>query len=113
MDSIDQKKVPAAEVWIFKGLRNPFPSAVFSTFEAANEWIKTNALSGTLTKYPVDISAYDWAIMTGRFKPKKESHTTAEFIANYSSGSQEHYHYDEGMSNQIESISSDAVNKSK
>jgi hypothetical protein len=51
-------------------------------------------LTGILTRYPLDISAYDWALETGAFRVKKPEQSSAEFIQKFTSASQEHYHYD-------------------
>jgi hypothetical protein len=40
------------DVWVFNGATNQFPSAVFENRESAEEWIRANALTGTLTRYP-------------------------------------------------------------
>lgn len=85
-------------VWVFNGERNPFPSAVFSSREKAEVWIKENKLSGTLTAYPIDIGVYDWAVSKNYFNPKREDQKSPNSIANFSSASQEHYHYREGIS---------------
>lgn len=82
--------------WVFNGETANFPSAVFSERKLAEDWIRRHKLTGTLTAYPVDIGAYQWCLEKDYFTPKKESHSTAEFIANFSSASQEHYHYEEG-----------------
>jgi hypothetical protein len=47
-----------------------------------------------LTRYPVDHGAYDWATEKQLFHPTKPEHTQADFIQRFTSGSQEHYHYD-------------------
>ena len=83
-------------VWVFNGETGLFPSAVFSERKLAEDWIREQKLSGTLTAYPVDISAYQWCLDNNYFKPTKESHSSPEFVANFSSASQEHYHYDQG-----------------
>jgi hypothetical protein len=81
------------EVWVFNGPKNQFPSAVFTSRELAEAWIERHELRGTLTAYPLDVSVYDWATGLGYFTPKREEQTGAGFIANFSSASQEHYHY--------------------
>jgi hypothetical protein len=86
-------------VWVFNGARSNFPSAIFSTREGADAWIKSLKLTGTLTRYPVDMSAYDWAIDHGLFSATKEEHRSPLFIGKFSSGSQEHYHYEDGRGN--------------
>ena len=58
------------DVWVFNGATNHCPSAVFENRESAEEWIQANALTGTLTRYPVGQSVYDWAMARGSFTPK-------------------------------------------
>ena len=79
-------------VWIFNG-GSAFPSGVFTSRERAEEWIRRNRLAGTLTAYPLDMGAYDWAVSEGYFIPKRDDQKTSEFIARFSSAYQEHYHY--------------------
>ena len=81
-------------VWIFVGKNASFPSGVFTSKVNAQEWIIQNRLEGVLTRYPVDIPVYDWAIKRGTFSPRKDKHHYSEFIASFSSASQEHYHYE-------------------
>lgn len=81
-------------VWVFNGERARFPAAVFTNRESAERWISDNALSGVLTAYPLDRSAYDWAVGEGYFTPNKPA--SAEFVAGFTSAHQEHYHYVEG-----------------
>lgn len=84
------------EVWVFNGFRSIFPSAVYTSKEKALDWIRDNSLTGTLTKYPVDISIYDWAISNGSFNPNKPDQSSPEFIGRFSSASQEHFHFENG-----------------
>jgi hypothetical protein len=86
----------AESVWVFNGGTNRFPSAVFSSREEAETWIRMHRLSGTLTRYPVGQAVYDWAVETGMFAPKNEKQQSPEFIANFSSAAQEHYHFENG-----------------
>jgi len=90
------------EVWVFTGARSSpsdttptFPSGVFSTLDAAEEWIKRHELSGTVTLYRVDVGAYDWAVANGYFKPSKPHHETSEFIGRFCGGDV-HHHYEAG-----------------
>lgn len=83
------------QVWVFNGNHNHFPSAVFTERHLAEEWIERNAVQGTLTAYPLDTSVYDYAVRAGWFTPEKEDHATPEFIANFRSASQEHYHFED------------------
>ena len=50
------------EVWVFHGAGDRFTSEVFATQAQAEAFISQYRLAGVLTKYPVGISAYDWAI---------------------------------------------------
>lgn len=89
-------------VWVFNGSgfaspNHPIPSGVFSARELAETWILKHQLSGMLTAYPVDIGIYDWAVQKEIFKPKQEKHTSPEFIQRFSSASQEHFHYENGI----------------
>ena len=83
-------------VWVFCGPSAQFPSGVFSSKENAEEWIAKHSLTGTLTVYPIDTGVYDWAIQKGFFNPKEDKHRTPKFIQQFSSASQEHYHYEDG-----------------
>ena len=83
-------------VWVFNGARSNFPSAIFSTRVDAEAWIDRFKLTGTLTRYPVDTSAYEWAVERGYFSVTKDEHRSPLFIGKFSSGSQEHYHYEDG-----------------
>lgn len=85
------------QVWIFNGNRNALPSAVFSSREQAEVWIAGQGLSGTLTAYPIDMGIYQWVIAQGHFAPYKPHHTAPDFIANFTSTHQEHYHYYKGL----------------
>ena len=60
-------------MWVVQGSRASFPSAIFSTKEKAVQWIEKYKISGMLSKHPIDISIYDWTIMKGFFKPKRDN----------------------------------------
>jgi hypothetical protein len=83
-------------VWVFNGADWQFPSGVFSSRELAEEWITKYSLTGVLTKYPVDLSVYDWSIQKGFFQPKTDKDNSPGFIQRISSAYQEHYHYENG-----------------
>jgi hypothetical protein len=85
------------EIWVFNGNNSRLPSGVFSKRELAEAWIDKHALSGILSKYPIDEGVYDWALANGTFKAKCEDQTQAKFIQSFSSASQEHYHYEDGV----------------
>ena len=83
-------------VWIFNGSQARLPSGVFQTKEAAEEWIRANRLSGTLTQYPLDMGVHAWAVQQGFFQPRKPEHSSPQFIQSFSSAHQAHEHYDAG-----------------
>jgi hypothetical protein len=83
-------------VWVFNGVKSNFPSGVFTTRELAEQWIRKNSLTGTLTRYPLDVGVYEWSLLNGGFTPKREEQKTPLFIGRFSSASQEHYHYEDG-----------------
>jgi hypothetical protein len=83
-------------VWVFKAQGSRLPNAVFPTKESAEEWIGKLGLSGLLTRYPVGISAYDWSVSNGFFKPSKPHHYEPEFIGKFTGG-EVHFHYENGV----------------
>lgn len=85
-------------VFIFQGNNSTFSSAVFSSFEEANIWIKSNNLNGILTMYPLDYPIYDWAIDNGYFKVKNDLQKSPKFIASFSCAYQKHWHFVDGFS---------------
>jgi hypothetical protein len=87
----------ARSIWVFNGVRSTFPSGVFTSRGLAESWIHENALTGTLTEYPLDISMYDYAISQGLFSPKTEEHTTAFFIGKFTGGGIIHFYYEDGI----------------
>jgi hypothetical protein len=84
-------------IWVFNGQGGQFPGGVFSRVESAEEWIGKHLLTGTLTKYPIDIGVYEWAIDCQLFEPQKPYQYDAGFIGRFSSAGLEHYHYEKGL----------------
>jgi len=82
-------------VWVFVS-KEGSPGAVFSNTEIAEAWIAKWALSGLLTKYPLDVGAFDWAVERGFFRPKKAEHTSSTFVGSFTTASMEHHHYEGG-----------------
>jgi hypothetical protein len=82
-------------VWVFNG-GGDVPAGVFTTRELAEAWIASHKLTGVLTKYPLDVGLYEWAIGCGAFKPKRPDQSAPQFIGRFSSASLEHYHYSGG-----------------
>jgi hypothetical protein len=88
---------PERSVWIFLADRGHWPSGVFSSREAAFQWIAEHHLTGMITKYPVDAGVYDWAVTTGAFRPSKPQHSSSEFIGGFTTAAQEHEHFSDGI----------------
>ena len=84
-------------VWIFSGAGSRFSSGVFTSLEAGKSWIESHRLSGVLTQYPLNVGVYDWAVASGWFRPEKPEHTSPDFIAKFTSASQEHFHFENGV----------------
>ncbi|GBF04402.1 hypothetical protein DAERI_010574 [Deinococcus aerius] len=80
-------------VWVFMGLRAQHPAAVFTTLEKGEAWVRKHGLEGMLTWYPLDVSVFDWVVAKGKFRPKLHQQTP-EFLAQFSSASQPHRHYE-------------------
>jgi hypothetical protein len=88
---------PERGVWIFLGEGGRWPSGVFSSREAAVEWIAEHHLTGMITEYPVDVGVYDWAIATGSFHPGKPEHSSSGFIGRFTTAAQEHEYFTGGI----------------
>jgi hypothetical protein len=76
------------------GVNARHPAAVFTTLVLGERWVREHRLDGMLTWYPLDLSAYDWAIMKGVFKPNKPHQQTEAFMGSFSSAAQPHHHYE-------------------
>jgi len=83
-------------VWIFFGDSSDSCSAVFSQSELAINWVKKHNATGSLWKYPLDVSVYDWVQMTGFFNPSKEHQYTNKFITNFTSAANEYLRFENG-----------------
>ena len=83
-------------IWVFHGASSRFTSGVFSSLDIADEWIRKHNLTGTLTKYPLNIGVYDWCLENELFEIKTENEASPDFIQNFTSASQEHLHYEGG-----------------
>jgi len=81
-------------VWVFNHLNSNFPSGVFSSEDKARAWIRRYSLKGTLTQYPIDLSAYDYATQNGFFTPKNKHHFDDEFVGRFTNANNQHYHFD-------------------
>ena len=85
---------PYTWVWVFTG-GGTFPSGIFSTRQNAEAWIREHRLNGCLTRYPLDVGAYEWAVREGYFVPKRDEQITPDYVARFACG-HEHYHYESG-----------------
>jgi hypothetical protein len=83
-------------IYVFMGESAQFPSGAFMSFDLAKEWIEKYTLSGVLTKMPIDIGIYDWAISMEYFEPKREYQKEGKFIQKFTSASLEHWHFENG-----------------
>lgn len=83
-------------IWVFHGDSASFCSAAFDDKALALDWIKREAVSGMLTRMPLNMSAYAWATREGHFTPKREDQKTPAFMQRFTSASLEHEHYKDG-----------------
>ncbi len=89
-------KIAKSWVWVFMGSKALHPSAVFESQSDTESWIVENKLTGTLTKYPVNVTVYDCVIANGYWKPSQPWHGTPKHIGNFFSAYMEHYHFFDG-----------------
>ncbi len=83
-------------VWVFLGEGAIHAGAVFEARAEAEKWIEHYRLTGTLTKYPINQSIYDWVIENGYWAPSTPAHERPKYIAMFSSAYLEHSHYFDG-----------------
>ena len=89
------------KVFVFNGVGSQFPAAVFADIDQAKRWIKKYKLTGILNVYLLNIPIYDWAIEKGYFKIKDDRQKESSFIEKFSSASMEHYHFENGETDDI------------
>lgn len=97
MTAEENGSVPGEWVWLFHGESAFTVSGVFTSREKAESWIRQYGLSGILTRMPMDVSAYAWAVREGVFTPKQPSQESGKFVGGFTSASLEHYHYENGV----------------
>lgn len=90
-------KLNTRKVWVFQGANAKFPSGIFTQQSVAEEWIAANRFSGILTEYPVDISVFDLHATEGTFIPIDDSQCSREFRQSFTSATQPHFHYTDGI----------------
>jgi hypothetical protein len=88
---------PERSVWVFLGEHAHWPSGIFTSREAAVQWIAGHRLTGMITEYPLDAGMYDWAVARGVFRPSKPEHVVPEFIGGFTTAVQEHGHFTDGV----------------
>ena len=54
----DMSDIPT--VWVFNAARSNFPGAVFTSKQRAEAWISKHGLTGTLTRYPLDLGVFEF-----------------------------------------------------
>ena len=86
-----------ATIWLFHGDGGRFAGGAFTSRDRAEAWIAQHGLSGVLTRYPVDVGVFDWAIDSGLFEPRKPHESAPSFIGGFTTASQEHDHYEDGI----------------
>jgi hypothetical protein len=84
-------------VWVFNGAGAKVPSGVFAGKSEAIAWISKHKLTGLLTKYPMNVGLYDWALEMKYFEPRRDDQKTPDFIARFTCASLEHYHCEDGV----------------
>ena len=86
-----------SEIWVFIGEGSKLAVGCFDSFDEAIKVISKYELSGLLTQYPINELAYDWAVRNQFFSPKKPEQKTAAFIGRFTSASQAHFHFENGI----------------
>lgn len=84
------------EIWVFNGAGASFPAGLFISLTEARTWIEKNKLTGILTRYPVNIGIYDWAIANDLFTIKHPRQSKPTFIESFTCAAMEHYHFNAG-----------------
>jgi hypothetical protein len=88
--------ISLTEIWLFNGAGARFVAGAFSDKDQAVAWVKNNRLTGVLTRCPVGVGVYDWAIDNAFFAPNGPHQSSAEFIQSFTSSRQEHMHFENG-----------------
>lgn len=86
-----------SSVWVFNSAGAKFPGAVFISYDKALNWIAEHKLSGVLTLYPLDTGVFEWAVKEGHFVPNENKHLNPSFIGGFTTASQSHFHFIDGL----------------
>ena len=81
-------------VFIFHGSGAKFAAGVYDGLDAAKRNIAAHKMSGLLTKYSLNETAFDYAIRNKLFEPKEEK--PAHFVQRFTSAAQDHFHFENG-----------------
>lgn len=81
-------------IFVFHGVDAKFAAGVFESLHDAKRSIATHKMSGMLTRYSMNETAYDYAIRSEFFLPKPTQ--SESFVQKFTSASQEHYHFQNG-----------------
>lgn len=85
-------------VFVFHGAHAKFAAGVYDSLEDAKRSVSAHKMSGILTRYSINETAYDYAIRNDFFHPKPAK--SESFVQKFTSASQEHYHF---LNGEIES----------
>jgi hypothetical protein len=85
------------EIWVFMGESSKMVVGCFDSFDGDLKAISKYKLSGLLTRYSMNELAYDWALRNQFFQTKKSEQKTAAFIGRFTSASQAHFHFENGI----------------
>ncbi|AXQ22868.1 hypothetical protein BEN71_12640 [Acinetobacter wuhouensis] len=80
-------------IWIIQSSENLNIIGCFINKNDAEQYILENKLKCMLTRYPVDITIYDWVIKNELWLPKNDLQKNSKFRARFSSAYLEHHHF--------------------
>jgi hypothetical protein len=90
--------LPEKHIWVFSGEGGRFPGGVFTSRELADAWIRARKLTGVLTAYPLDEGCIDWALREQLVSSSVLARCQEPaFAGSFTSASQEHVHYEDGV----------------
>ena len=82
-------------VYVFTPAGGYHPAGIWSTASEAGTWIELHDAKGMLSKYELGASAYDAAVSSGLFKPKRPDQSTKAFITRFTSPLDHWHHVEE------------------
>ena len=80
-------------IWLIQSSENLNVIGCFMRKHEAETYIFENNLKCMLTKYPINMSVYDWAIQNNFWQPKNDLQKNSKFRAKFNSAYLEHDHY--------------------